>query len=86
MEEPSCSLTKPFLLCPQIPLEKNGSWNWVFLDSVHFDGIKRPTRSPAPPFLPVPKNVCGHCNGELELDNLNSAEFTSTYPHVLFPL
>ena len=51
VEEPSCSLTKPFLLCPQIPLEKNGSWNWVFLDSVHFDGIKRPTRSPAPLFF-----------------------------------
>ena len=60
--------------------------NGSFLTQFIFDGIKRTTRSPAPPFLPVPKNVCGHCNGELELDNLNSAEFTSAYPHVLFPL
>ena len=26
VEELSCSLMEPFGLCPQIPLEKNGSW------------------------------------------------------------
>ena len=86
VEELSCSLMEPFFLCPQIPLEKNGFQKWVFPDSVHSDGINRPSRSPAPPFLPVPKNAYGHCDGESGLDNLNSAEFISTYPHVVFPL
>ena len=26
VEELSCSLMEPFHMCPQIPLEKNGSW------------------------------------------------------------
>ena len=77
---------EPFLLYPQSPLEKNVSWKWVFRDSVYFDGINRPTRSPTPLVLPVPRNVHSHCDGEPGLDNLNLAKFTSTHPHVLFPL
>ena len=77
---------EPFLLYPQIPLEKNGSWKLVFCDSVHFDGINRSTRSPAPLVLPVPRSVYGHCDGEPGLDNLNFAKFTPAHPHVLFPL
>ena len=62
---------EPFLLYPQSPLEKNVSWKWVFRDSVHFNGINRPTRSPASLFLPVPRYVHGYCEGVPGLDNLN---------------
>ena len=58
----------------------------MFCDSIHFDGINRPTRSPAPLVLPVPRNVYSHCDGEFGFDNLNFAKFTSVHPHVLFPL
>ena len=85
LDEVSCSLMELFFLYLQIPLEKNGSWKWVFHDPVHFDGINRPTRSPTPLVLPVPRNVHSHCDGEPGLDYLNFAKFTSTHPHVLFP-
>ena len=86
MQNPIFPLCDPFLLCSQIPLGKNGSGEWLFHDSVYFDGIKRPTRSPASPLLPVSSNVYGHCDGKFELDHPYWAEFTPTHPHVLFPL
>ena len=57
LDEVSCSLMGLFFLYPQIPLEKNGSWKWVFRDSVHFDGFNKPTRSTTPLVLPVPSNI-----------------------------
>ena len=82
----SCSLMEPFLLCPQIPLKKNGSWKWLFCDWIHSVGSNRPTRSPTPPILFLSRNVYGHCAGQSGLDNPNCAKFTSAHPHVLFPL
>ena len=82
----SCSLMEPFLLCPQIPLKKNGSWKWLFCDWIHSVGINRPSRSPTPPILFLSRNVYGHCAGQSGLDNPNCAKFTSAHPHVLFPL
>ena len=82
----SCSLMEPFLLCPQIPLKKNGSWKWLFCDWIHSVGINRPTRSPTPPTLFISRNVYCHCAGQSGLGNPNCAKFTSAHPHVLFPL
>ena len=79
-------LCQPFLLCSQIYLEKNGSRKWLFRDSVHFFGINRPTRSPAPALLPLSSNVYGHCDGKFGLVNPYWAEFIPIYAHVLFPL
>ena len=81
-----CSLMEPFLLWPQIPLEKNGPWKWLLCDWIHSVGINRPTRSPAPSILPVSRNVYGHCTGKFGIDNPNCTEFTPAHPHVLFPL
>ena len=82
----SCSLMEPFLLCPQIPLKKNGSWKWLFCDWIHSVGINRPTWSPTPSVPTVPRNVYDHYSGKFGIDNPNHTEFKSAHPHVLFPL
>ena len=82
----SCSLMEPFLLCPQIPLEKNGSWKWLFCDWIHSVGINRPTRSPSPPVHLLSRNVHGDCDGKFGIAKSNCSKFTSTFPHVFFPL
>ena len=80
------SQCNPCFLCFKIPLEKNGSWKWLFYDSVHFGGINRPTRSPTPPVLPISNNVYNHNDGKFGHDDFNWAQFPPAHPYVLFPL
>lgn len=75
-----------FLPFPQIPLEKNGSWNWFFCDRIHSGGINRLTRCPTSLLFSFFRNVYGHCDGKFELDHPNWVEFTPAHTYVFFPL
>lgn len=81
----SCSLKEHFLLCPQIPLKKNGSWKWLFCDWNSSLLPINQTRLSNSPILFISRNIYRHCAGEFGFDDPNCAKFTSAHSHVLFP-
>ena len=75
------SLTLPF----RNYLEGNGSRKSLLTDRVYPRWAHRSATTPAAPFPPLPRNLCGHGGGEPGHDHTDRAQFSSAHPHVLFP-
>ena len=45
----------------------------------------RTATTPAAPFPPLPRNLCGRGDGEPGHDHTDGGQFSPAHPHVLFP-
>ena len=63
----------------------NGSRKSLLSDLVHPPWAHKRATTPASPFPPLPRNLCGHGGGEPGHDHTDWAQFSPAHPHVLFP-
>ena len=81
MNPKTVSYSLPFRNYP----ERNGCRKSLLSDGVHPRWAHRTVTTPAAPFPPLPRNLCGHGDGEPGHDHTDWAQFSPAHPHVLFP-